>query len=101
MEKIIGVTKARDEFRRIVDGVQYQGDKYVIQRHGKPAVAVVPIKVYENWKQQRNRLIELIGEVQAANPDADPISFLLSQQPAQQHALDILWNIGAGDHGWE
>jgi len=72
MEKVIGVTKARDEFRKIVDEVLYQGDKYVINRHGKPAVAVVPVQVYENWKQQRKRLFELISEVQAANPEADP-----------------------------
>lgn len=84
MEKIIGVTKARDEFRRIVDGVQYQGDKYVIQRHGKPAVAVVPIQVYENWKQQRNRLFELIGEVQTANPDANPEEVMQDVLAAQQ-----------------
>ena len=72
MEKVIGVTKARDEFRKIVDEVLYQGDKYVINRHGKPAVAVVPVQVYENWKQQRKRIFELISEVQAANPEADP-----------------------------
>ena len=72
MEKVIGVTKARDEFRKIVDEVLFQGDKYVINRHGKPAVAVVPVQVYENWKQQRKRIFELISEVQAANPEADP-----------------------------
>ncbi|MCP4424115.1 MAG: type II toxin-antitoxin system Phd/YefM family antitoxin [Chloroflexi bacterium] len=71
MEKIIGVTKARDELRTIVDEVQYRGDKYVINRHGRPAVAVVPVQIYENWKKQRQRLFELINEVQAANPDAD------------------------------
>lgn len=84
MEKTIGVTKARDEFRRIVDGVQYQGDKYVIKRHGRPAVAVVPIQVYENWKRQRARLVELISEVQAANPDADPDEVMHDVLAAQQ-----------------
>ncbi|MEZ4594289.1 MAG: type II toxin-antitoxin system Phd/YefM family antitoxin [Chloroflexota bacterium] len=73
MEKIIGVTQARDELRTIVDEVQYGGDKYVISRHGKPAVAVVPVQIYENWKKQRQRLFELIEEVQAANPDADEV----------------------------
>ena len=85
MEKTIGVTKARDEFRRIVDAVQYQGDKYVINRHGKPAVAVVPVEIYENWKQQRRRLFDLISEVQAANPDADPDE-VMQDVLAAQHA---------------
>ncbi len=84
MEKIIGVTKARDEFRKIVDEVQYRGDKYVINRHGKPAVAVVPVQVYENWKQQRNRLFDLINEVQAANPEADPDEVMQDVLAAQQ-----------------
>lgn len=84
MEKTVGVTKARDRFRAIVDEVQYRGDKYVISRHGKPAVAVVPIQVYENWKLQRKRLINLIKEVQSANPDADPEEVMRDVLKAQQ-----------------
>jgi prevent-host-death family protein len=84
MEKTIGVTQARDEFRAIVDAVQYRGDKYVISRHGKPAMAVVPIEIYENWKKQRQRLLTLIQEVQAANPDADPDEVMQDVLEAQQ-----------------
>ena len=84
MEKSIGVTKARDQFRSIVDEVQYRGDKYVINRHGKPAVAVVPVEIYENWKKQRMRLLALIQEVQAANPDADPEEVMQEVLEAQQ-----------------
>ncbi len=84
MEKKIGVTKARDDFRRIVDEVQYQGDKYLISRHGKAAVALVPIHVYENWKQQRNRLYDLINEVQTANPDSSPEEVMQDVLAAQQ-----------------
>lgn len=84
MEKSIGVTKARDDFRRIIDDVQHQGDKYVIERHGRPAVAVVPVQVYENWKQQRKRLLELIQDVQSANPDADPEQVMQDVLEAQQ-----------------
>jgi prevent-host-death family protein len=84
MEKTIGVTQARDEFRAIVDAVQYRGDKYIISRHGKPAMAVVPIEIYENWKKQRQRLLALIQEVQAPNPDADPDEVMQDVLEAQQ-----------------
>ncbi|WP_420641293.1 type II toxin-antitoxin system Phd/YefM family antitoxin [Candidatus Leptofilum sp.] len=84
MEKSIGVTKARDLFRSIVDEVQYRGDKYVINRHGKPAVAVVPVEIYENWKKQRARLLELINEVQSANPEANPDEVMQDVLEAQQ-----------------
>lgn len=84
MEKQIGATKARDMLRNILDEVQYQGDKYIINRHGEPAVAVVPIQIYENWKQQRKRLLELIREVQEANEDADPDEVMAEVLAAQQ-----------------
>ncbi len=72
MEKVVGVTKARDLFRRIVDGVQYQGEKYIIERHGKPAIAIVPLSIYEEWKQNRQELFSLIDEFQEASGDNDP-----------------------------
>jgi prevent-host-death family protein len=72
MEKELGITKAREQFSTIVEQVQYQGDSYVISRHGKPAVAIVPIEVYETWKRQRQALFEAIRQVQDANRDADP-----------------------------
>lgn len=84
MEKEIGVTQARDKLSSIINEVQHQGDKYVISRHGKPAVAVVPMHVYENWKQQRARLLSLIQEVQAANPEADPDEMMQDVLAAQQ-----------------
>ena len=84
MEKEIGVTKAREELRRIVDEVQYQGTKYVVKRHGSPAVVIVPVEIYENWKQQRKRLLTLIREVQLANPDVEPDEVMRDVLEAQQ-----------------
>lgn len=84
MEKEIGVTKARLMIREIIDEVQYQGDKYVISRHGKPAAAIVPMEVYDNWKQQRQRLLELIQKVHDANPDAEPDEVMADALAAQQ-----------------
>ena len=64
MEKILGVTQARAEFSTLVEGVQYQGDTYIINRHGKPAAAVVPIQVYEAWKRERSQFFESIRQMQ-------------------------------------
>ena len=94
MEKSIGVTKARDQFRAIVDEVQYRGDKYVISRHGKPAVAVVPVEIYESWKKRRARLLELIHEVQTANPEADPDKVMQDVLDAQQATRAPINDVG-------
>ena len=90
MEKVLGVTKAREKFKTILDEVQYSGDKYLINRHGEPAAAIVPVQIYENWKQQRQRLIELIQDVQSANQDADPDEVMQDVLAAQQATRESL-----------
>ena len=64
MEKVLGITKAREDFSTIVEQVQHQGDAYIINRHGKPAAAVVPVQVYEDWKRQRQEFFEFIRHAQ-------------------------------------
>ena len=64
MEKVLGVTEARKKFSNIVEQVQYQGDTYLISRYGKPAAAVVPVEVYENWQRQRAEFFDLIRDMQ-------------------------------------
>ena len=72
MEKRLSTTKAREKFSDIVEQVQYQGDMYIISRHGKPVAAVVPIEVYKSWKRQRRIFFDSIRRIQEANQDVDP-----------------------------
>jgi len=64
MEKILGLTKAREKFGDLVEQVQYQGNTYIISRNGKPAAAIVPIEVYEAWKRERKAFFDLIRQTQ-------------------------------------
>ncbi len=82
MEKVLGITKAREEFSTIIEQVQHQGDSYIINRHGKPAAAVVPIQVYEEWKRQRNEFFDFIRRAQQ---EAD-----LSPEAAEQIASEAI-----------
>lgn len=84
MERQIGVTEARKQLARIVEGVRYKGESYVIIRHGQPAAAVVPVDVYRQWKQEREELFGVIREIQAANADADPEQVMKEVLEAQQ-----------------
>ena len=43
MEKQLNISQVRAELGTLVDEVQYENSKYIILRHGKPAVAVVPL----------------------------------------------------------
>jgi prevent-host-death family protein len=53
MEKLVGAFEARRRFGRILNEVSSHGDRFVVEHHGEPVAAVVPIKVYRQWKHQR------------------------------------------------
>lgn len=84
VEKQMNITQVRDELGSLVDDVQYQGNKYVIVRHGKPAVAVVPLHIYESWKSSREQLFGLIEQTQAASGATDPDEIMNIVLEAQQ-----------------
>lgn len=84
MEKRLGITQAREKFKDLVERVQYKGDMYIINRHGKPAAAVVPVELYESWKRQREEFFDLIREIQEANIDAAPEQVMEDVLQAQQ-----------------
>ena len=84
MERQLGITEARKLLARIVDAVKYEGDNYVIVRHGQPAAAIVPMEVYRQWKREREGLFDVIRKIQAANADADPDEVMKQVLEAQQ-----------------
>lgn len=83
MEKKLNITQVRDTFGDLVDEVQYQNNKLVILRHGKPAAVLVPLSVYENWKANRQRLFELIEQMQDTSGEQDPDEVIALVQEAQ------------------
>lgn len=80
----MNITQVRDALGNLVDEVQYQNYKYIILRHGKPAVAVVPLHVYENWKLSRERLFGLIEQMQESSGGNDPDEIMALVLEAQQ-----------------
>jgi len=91
MEKQMSITQVRDALGNLVDEVQYQNSKYIILRHGKPAVAVVPLHVYESWKSSRERLFGLIQQMQESSGANDPdeiMELVLEAQQAVRAAKD-------------
>ena len=71
MEKTIAAFEARRKFGKILQEVAGKGDKFVVERHGEPVAAVVPMEVYENWKRQRTEFFDLIRTMQQ-EADLDP-----------------------------
>lgn len=91
MEKKLNISQVRESISDLLDEVQYQNSKMIILRHGKPAAALVPLHVYENWKSNRQRLFELIEQMQEAGGDQNPddvIALVLEAQEAVRKAQE-------------
>lgn len=71
-DKKLGIAQARREFSDMVESTQHKGTAYVISRNGKPAAAVVPLRVYKRWKQEREALLSLIKKAQKNSSHIDP-----------------------------
>ena len=72
MEKTIAAFEARRKFGKILQEVAGKGDRFVVERHGEPVAAIVPVEVYENWKRQRTEFFDLIRTMQEeANLDPE------------------------------
>jgi prevent-host-death family protein len=64
MEKIVSAFEVRRSFGQMLQDVLTRGDKFVVERHGTPVAVVVPIEVYEQWKQSRERFFETLRTAQ-------------------------------------
>jgi prevent-host-death family protein len=63
MEKSITAFEIRRQFGKVLQEVAARGDHYVVESHGEPVAAVVPIEVYEQWKRGREAFFAKIDDV--------------------------------------
>ena len=52
MYKTISALKARQNLGQVMNEVALKGDDYIIERAGKPLVAVIPIEKYQSLRQE-------------------------------------------------
>ena len=46
----LGAREARAQFADLLGRVYYRGDTVIVERSGKPMVAVIPIELYEQLR---------------------------------------------------
>lgn len=51
MTKTLSITKAREDFTKIVDRANRLLDEYVITVNGSPAAVVISAAEYDSWKE--------------------------------------------------
>lgn len=71
MEKKVAAFSARRNFGSLIEDVSVNGDKVIVERHGKPVAVVVPVELYEQWKAAREHFFEMV-ELAANNANLSP-----------------------------
>lgn len=69
--KQIGAFEARRQFGQIMKDVSSKNTHYVVEYHGEPLVAVVPLRVHEEWERRRERFFDRL-EAAAARANLSP-----------------------------
>jgi prevent-host-death family protein len=91
MTIVIGAREARRRFADLLGRVGYGGEVAIVERSGKPMVALIPVEVYE----------QLIAEREARFQVLDRIRSRLSEIPEEEiekdvsQAIDTLRGAGA------
>lgn len=88
MKKNISTQELKTHVGEVVDSVRLRGDRYIIERRGKPVAAIVPLSVSENDERARGRFFELLKTLRRQNPDlpADQLGQGIDQAIAEVRA---------------
>jgi prevent-host-death family protein len=86
MKKNISTQDLKTHVGEVVDAVRLRGDRYIIERRGKPVAAIVPLSVSENDERQRRRFFELLQTVRQQNQNvpAEQVEDAITQAVAER-----------------
>lgn len=63
---------ARKNFGRLMEEAHYRGDEIVVERAGKPMVAIISYAEFQEFKQQRAKDFEILDRIRAKNKGVKP-----------------------------
>jgi len=88
MERTISAFDVRRMFGKVLTEVLARETVYVIERHGEPVAAVVPIRLYEQWKRQREAFFDHIEAIaqRVTMPEDEALTLALAEQQAARAA---------------
>jgi len=69
-EKTIAAFEARRHFGKLLDEVG-RDTKFVVEAHGEKVAALVPLKIYEQWKKDQEAFFALMDQA-ASNANLSP-----------------------------
>jgi prevent-host-death family protein len=72
MQKKISAMKARQNLGQIMNEVAIRGDDYIIERAGKPLVAIIDMDKYQRLQEEREEALQAIRSIWSKMEGADP-----------------------------
>jgi prevent-host-death family protein len=70
MLKTISAIKVRQNLGQVMNEVALKDDEYIIERAGKPLVAIIPIEQYQSLKKERREFFRMVDEIQKGTKKA-------------------------------
>jgi prevent-host-death family protein len=71
MLKKVSAIKVRQNLGQVMNEVALKSDEYIVERAGKPLVAIIPIEKYLNMKKDRDEFFHMYEVMQAAAARGD------------------------------
>jgi prevent-host-death family protein len=67
MERRVSAIKLRRNLGEVMEEVRLKGLRVVVERAGRPMVAMVPLDFYESWRSAREEYFRRIEQVRRRN----------------------------------
>ncbi len=87
--KVVTALKARQIFGTIMNAVSFGNDQYIVERKGKPMVAIIPVKKLEQMDRARQRFFSNMSKISDAFIGKDPYEMDKILKEATQAAKKI------------
>lgn len=72
MERHVSAITLRRKLGEVMEEVRHKGLQVVVERAGRPMVAMVPLEFYHSWKEARAKFFRKVREVRRKNPSVSP-----------------------------
>jgi prevent-host-death family protein len=72
MAKRISARDARAQFSDILGMVRFGKETVIVEKQGKPMVAIIDIDLYERWQEERETRLKVFDEVRSKSGGKTP-----------------------------
>ena len=81
MVKRISAIKVRQNLGQVMNEVVLKEDEYIVERAGKPMVAIIPIDQYQRLRGEREDFFRTVDEIQkeAVRPDSKVVDMEIEE----------------------